>query len=317
MWICISISGSLISLLKISVDPIVMSWPGFNSEARPEDQTQTEMMLWKQEEIKSHSADLQPNTSVLQKTREHSEISRGPGCIWGNEPKNRKASHLTTACMGEALYLQNLNLSHGPWCWNMPKQEKTASMEVFCLLSSKFSEAWTMAEHHNICLYLDSCSAHRVTVWNSPRCRSSVPARTGHCKSPEATAEEVEQIQTLAGCAASWMATHVDFLVRKKAHIVSPVLCGATDHCATTSAISPFLYLVACYQLYTMPMSWIGEELAGPGFLYHWNRPLYYIISALIGFITLVSKKAMESHDAVLNAAVESGTLCTNQWHLL
>lgn len=73
MGICISISGPLISLLKISVDSFVISWPGFNSEARPEDQTQTEMMSWKQEEIKSHSADLRPNTSVLQKTREHNE----------------------------------------------------------------------------------------------------------------------------------------------------------------------------------------------------------------------------------------------------
>lgn len=237
--------------------------------------------------------------------------------MWGKEPKNRKASHLTTACEGEAIYLKKLNLSHGPWGWDMPKQEKTASMEIFCLLSSIFSEAVTMAEHHNICLYLDYCSAHRVTVWNSPRCQSSVPARTGHWKSPEATAEEVEQIQTVAGCGASWMAAHVDLLVRKKAHFVSPVLCRATGHCTTTSAVSPFLYLVACYQLYTMPLSWIGTDLAGPGFLYHWKRPIYYIISALMGFITLVSKRVKASHYAILNAAAEAGTLCTNQWHLL
>lgn len=150
MWICISISGPLISLLKISVDSFVISWPGFNSEARPEDQTQIEMMSWKQEEIKSHSADLRPNTSVLQKTRDaHNETSHRPGCVWGKEPKNRKTSNLTTLCVGEALYLyilylQNLNLSHGPWCWNMPKQEKTASMEIFYLLSSIFSEAVTI-----------------------------------------------------------------------------------------------------------------------------------------------------------------------------
>lgn len=141
---CGSASPSLGLTVKVSVDPFVISWPGFNSEARPEDQTQTEMMSWKQEEITSHSADLRPNTSVLQKTREHNEISHRPGCIWGKEPKNRKASNLTTACVGEALYLQNLNLSHAPWCWDMPKQEKTASMEIFCLLSSIVSEAVTI-----------------------------------------------------------------------------------------------------------------------------------------------------------------------------
>lgn len=79
-----------------------------------------------------------------------------------------------------------------------------------------------------------------------------------------------------------------------------PTLCllfcvGPQVICTTTSAVSPFLYLVACYQLYTMPMSWIGKDLAGPGFLFYWNRPLYYIISALMGFITLVSEKAKES----------------------
>lgn len=218
----------------------MVSWPGFNSEARPEDQTQTEMMSWKQEEIKSHSADLRPNTSVLQKRREHNEISHRPGCVWGTEPKNRKASHLTTACVGEVLDLQNLNLSHGPWCWDMPKQEKTASMEIFCLLSSSFSETETIISyHHNICLYLDSCSAHRVTGWNSPRCRSSVPARTGSCKSPEATAEEVEQIQTVAGCGASWMVAHVDVLVRGEKPTLCLVFCVGPQ--VTARPLLPYL----------------------------------------------------------------------------
>lgn len=95
---------------------------------------------------------------------------------------------------------------------------------------------------------------HRLSVWISPCCWSSVlqpRLKAGHCKSPKATAEEVEQIKAVGGSEASWITAHVDsrLVVIKRSMLYLSGSVRVPGHCRTTSAGSPFLNSLARYQL--------------------------------------------------------------------
>lgn len=109
------------------------------------------------------------------------------------------------------------------------------------------------------------------------------------------------------------MAAHVDFLVREKKPTLCLLFCVGPQ--VIVRPLLPYLLFYIWWhvinstqcQCHELERTWQALVSCNTG-----NRPLYSIISALMGFITLVSKKAKESHDAVLKAAAESGTLCTN-----